>query len=360
MAAIADAFEEIFAAETGEPFPTDPFVQLREAVEAVLCSWSSERADRYRRLNAIPDDLGTAVTVQAMAFGNRGPDSGAGVGFTRNPADGRNELYVDYLPNAQGEDVVAGRRKALGLDELERRAPEAFRALVGARHTLETEFRDMEDFEFTVEDGRLQLLQARSGKRTPLAALRIACDLADEQLISRDEALARLDGLDLDTVEDLRLCVPPGAVPVARGTSAGTGVAVGALVFDPGRVEAVAATGRPVVLVRQTAETADIASLAEAAALVAVEGARTSHAAVVARQLGKVCVVACDGLAIDPSGRSARFGSEMLAEGDVVSVDGVSGEIYKGGFDVARERPEALLQRLAAWRADKDARSSLS
>jgi pyruvate,orthophosphate dikinase len=356
MAAIADAFEEVFAAETGEPFPVDPFVQLREAVEAVLRSWSSDRAARYRRLNAIPDDAGTAVTVQAMAFGNRGPESGAGVGFTRNPADGRNELYVDYLPNAQGEDVVAGRRKALGLDELERRAPEAFHALVGARHILETEFCDMEDFEFTVEDGHLQFLQARSGKRTPLAAVRIASDLVEEQLITRDEALARIAALDLDAIDDLRLRVPAGATPIVRGTAAGTGVAVGALVFDPDRLAVVASAGRPVILVRQAAETADIASLAEAAALVTVEGARTSHAAVVARQLGKVCVVACDGLVIDPSGRSARFGTEALNEGDVVSVDGVSGEIYRGALEIDRERPAALLERLALWRAEAAAK----
>ena len=201
---IAAAFEEEFESANGKPFPSDPNLQLEAAIEAVFRSWAGARAKSYRKLNRIPEDLGTAVIVQAMVFGNLGPDSGSGVGFTRNPSDGSNELYVDYLSNAQGEDVVSGRRRAMGLADLERRAPAAHRALIDARALLEREFRDVQDFEFTVEDGRLFLLQSRTGKRTPLAALRIAHDLAEEGLISAAEALERLQSIDLAAIENVR------------------------------------------------------------------------------------------------------------------------------------------------------------
>jgi pyruvate, orthophosphate dikinase len=350
LAAMADAFGEVFEATTGGGFPADPLVQLQAAIEAVFRSWASPRAQSYRKLNGIPDDLGTAATIQAMVFGNLGPGSGSGVGFTRNPADGTNAIYVDYLANAQGEDVVAGRRRAMDIAELERRAPAAHRALGEARTVLERELRDMEDFEFTVEEGRLFLLQTRTGKRTPLAALRIANDLVEEGIISRPEALARIAALDLDAIETVRLDPAAGQVAFARGTAASAGVATGAAVFDPERVAAMKERGQ-VVLVRESAETGDIAALSQAAALIAAEGARTSHAAVVARELGKVCIVGCERLVIDPSGQRARFGDETIAEGDVLTVDGATGEIYRGAVDVVRERPTALLDAVAAWRA---------
>jgi len=348
---IAHAFRDEFVSASGRQLPSEPRVQLKAAIQAVFRSWGSARAQSYRKLNGIPDDLGTAAMVQAMVFGNLGPDSGSGVGFTRNPADGSNEIYVDYLPNAQGEDVVAGRRRALGLEELERRAPDAYRSLIEARPLLEQEFRDVQDFEFTVEEGRLFLLQSRAGKRTPLAALRIAHDLAEEGLISIAEALARIDTVDLDAIENVRLKPAAGQMALARGISASAGVAIGAVAFDPQRVATLKQGGRPVILVRETADTGDIGALSEAAALVTAEGARTSHAAVVARQLGMVCIVGCEGLSIDPSRRKGAFGAQTLKEGEILSVDGATGEIYRGAIEVHRDRPTELLSKIEQWRA---------
>lgn len=347
---IAQAFEQEFENATGEPFPSDPHSQLIDAIAAVFRSWSSERAKSYRKLNGIPDDLGTAAMVQAMVFGNLGPSSGSGVGFTRNPADGRNELYVDYLPSAQGEDVVAGRCTAMGGAELQRRAPQAYRSLVEARPVLEQIFRDMEDFEFTVEEGQLFLLQSRSGKRTPLAALQIAHDLAEEDVISKPEAVGRLKRIDLETIERLRLQPAPGDKPLVRGTPASTGVAVGVVVFDPKRISTLKEREKSLILVRENLETGDIGALSEATALVTAEGARTSHAAVVARELGKVCIVGCGGLSIDASGRKGAFGQEIVKEGEILSVDGVKGDVYRGAMEIFRDRPTELLARIADWR----------
>jgi pyruvate,orthophosphate dikinase len=346
---LAEAFEQVYEAETGEPFPADLLVQIRGAVEAVLRSWSSERAASYRKLNGIPDDLGTAVTIQGMVYGNLGPTSGSGVGFTRSPADGSNALYVDFLANAQGEDVVAGRHRAGGLDELERRAPAAHRKLVEARGALEREFGDMQDFEFTVEDGRLFLLQARSGKRTPLAALRIARDMVAHGTISPAEGWAALAHIDLDAIEETRLQTGAGVAPIAVGTPAGVGVAVGAAEFDQERALQLGCSSGSIILVRQTADTADIAALAQAAGIVTVEGARTSHAAVVARQLGKPCIVACSGLVIDPSGRQATIGSAQIAEGDPISIDATTGQIFKGSLDIVRRSPLGLIAEARSW-----------
>jgi pyruvate,orthophosphate dikinase len=346
----AEAFKDEFQAATGKRFPPSPRTQLKSAIEAVLRSWSSPRAVSYRKLNRIPDDLGTAVIVQAMVYGNLSPASGSGVGFTRNPADGANELYVDYLSNAQGEDVVAGRRRAMALPELKQRAPAAYRALIAARPLLEQEFGDMQDFEFTVEENQLYLLQTRTGKRTPLAAARIACDLVAEGLITQADALARVDTIEIDALETESLRPEAGDAPIAHGTSASAGVAVGAVVFDPERVGALKHRGAPLILVRETAETGDIGALSEAAALVTAEGARTSHATVVARQLGKVCVVGCQGIMIDASGRKAKFGSETIEEGMIVSVDGARAEIYAGAVEMVKARPTELLAKIASWR----------
>ena len=341
--------EDALAAKWGRRLPSDPLQQTTAAVEAVLRSWSSERATVYRKLNGIPRDLGTAVTIQAMVFGNLGPTSGAGVGFTRNPATGANELYVDYLANAQGEDVVAGRRKALGLDELQHRAPTAYRELIDARGKLEHEFADMQDFEFTIEEGRLLMLQTRSGKRTPIAALRIAHDLVQEKLITPDVALERLRDIEIDAIEHVCFRNDGRQLPFLQGMSAGTGVAVGAAVFDPERATALQRSGTPAVLVRESAETGDIEALANAVALVTAQGARTSHAAVVARQLGKPCVVGCRGLVIDPSGRSAAIGDSKITEGEMLSVDGDGGIIYRGALEVIRSRPTELIEKIHSW-----------
>lgn len=358
--ALAEAFEDVFEAETGAPFPIDPYVQLRAAIEAVLSSWSSERAQSYRNLNAISDKLGTAVLVQAMAFGNLGPNSGAGVGFTRNPSDGTPGLYGDFVSNAQGEDVVSGRRRAEDLTVLESRAPEAYRTLVTACSELEREFGDMQDFEFTVEDGSLLLLQCRPGKRTPRAAMRIACDLVAEGLLDKAQALRLLDGIDFDSVVEERLALRVGAAAIARGTPAGSGVAVGVAVFDPKRVTEVQRRGARAILICKTAETADIAAINEAAALVTAQGARTSHAAVVARQLNKPCIVGVGPVDLDATLRAASFGAIRVAEGDPLSVDGSTGTIYAGEFEIQTSKAEPLIRELRAWQAEQGLTPRLS
>ncbi|MCC7271761.1 MAG: pyruvate, phosphate dikinase [Alphaproteobacteria bacterium] len=348
---LAGRYEECFETAVGRPMPADPLVQLEAAIDAVLRSWMSERARSYRALNAIADDMGTATIVQAMVFGNAGPDCGSGVGFTRSPADGGNALYVDYLPNAQGEDVVAGRRNALGAEEFERRSGDAYRQLLGIKDLLEREFADMQDFEFTVENGRLHMLQSRTGKRTPLAAMRIARDLVAEQVISPGDALARLAGIDLDAVDVMALDRSAAGAPIARAVAASTGVVVGVAVFDPGRVHEMRGRGKPVVLMREHAETGDIAALAEADALITAHGARTSHAAVVARQLGKVCLVGCASLRISPGHRGGSLGGVELKEGDLISADGGTGEIFLREMPVVAERPDALIATIRSWHA---------
>jgi len=339
---LSSVFEDLYEAEVGRPFPEDVGAQLRATVQAVLASWSSERARCYRELNKIPHTLGTAVTLQTMVFGNIGPTSGAGVAFTRDPATGSNEFYIDFLANAQGEDVVAGRQRASGLEELKRRTPGAYRALLSAKDVLEREFRDMQDFEFTVEEGQLHLLQSRAGKRTPLAALRIARDLVAA-------ALAMLTNVNIDDIEETRFQVPGGIAPIAVGTSAGLGVAVGRAVFDPDRVEVQSSGRHAVILVRPAAETADLAALSAAAGILTASGARTSHAAVVARQLGKPCIVACNGLSIDPSGRNAVIGAEQVAEGDLISIDATTGFVFKGQLEIVRRSPLELLAEVRGW-----------
>lgn len=349
LSELAASFEQAFRTLVGQEFPASPMVQFKASVEAILKSWMSERAQSYRKLNGISDKVGTAALVQTMVFGNSGFNSGSGVGFTRNPSDGTNTLYVDYLTNAQGEDVVSGRRNALGMEELERRAPDAYQALLSARGLLEQEFADMQDFEFTVEEGRLYMLQARSGKRTPLAALRIAHDLVDEKVIPPQAALKLLADVDLEAIEAVELAPSPGAQPIARGVPASAGVAVGAAVFDTSRVEEFKRQGKPVVLVREQTETSDIQALSNAEAFVTAHGARTSHAAVVARQLGKVCLVGCEALKIEASGRRGSFGSIAIQEGEPLTVDGTSGLVFRGEVPVKRVKPQELIDSILKW-----------
>lgn len=330
--------------------PEDPIKQLGRAIEAVFRSWRSDRAVEYRRLNGIDEDFGTAVTVQTMVFGNAGGRSGAGVGFTRNPSTGENQAYVDFLFNAQGEDVVSGRRNVLGMEELRRVLPDAYDELGRAALRLESEFRDLQDFEFTIEEGRLYLLQTRTGKRTPWAAVQIAVALVDEGLIEPDVALARLADYDLDTITRRRMTSGPTAEPLATAHSAGTGVAAGAIALDLDTARSLAAERTPVILVRDTLSTDDVAGLAVASGVLAAHGGRTSHAAVVARQLGLVCLVGCTGLRLDAARRCCTIGSAVLSEGDFVSLDGDGGGVYAGAIDVVEERPVEALEKIAAWR----------
>ncbi len=346
-----------YAREAGRPFPQDPTAQLSEAITAVLASWQAPKAVAYRRVNHLPDTLGTAVTVQTMVFGNAGGHSGAGVGFTRDPATGEPHLWVDFLFNAQGEDVVSGRRSAHGHDALASVLPSAWTALQEAAHQLEQHLGDMQDFEFTVQDGQLYMLQTRNGKRTPQAAARIALDLFDEGLITAEVARQRTAGLTPAMLSRTVVVADSGAqttqpLPaIGHAATASSGVACGEIAFDEARARARQAAGATVILLRRDAETSDIAALEAAQGLLTARGARTSHAAVVARQMGKVCLVGCAALHIDEAQRTATFDAPTsapvtLREGDVLTLDGNEGRIYAGAVRTVVEAPTELLARL--------------
>jgi len=328
--------------------PEDPAEQLRAAANAVYRSWNRPRARTYRRLEKLEDLHGTAVTVQAMVYGNRGLTSGAGVAFSRDPSTGAAAPVVDVLLDAQGEDVVSGNRTPETEQAIERTFPAVAIQLRDTLALLERDFADVQDVEFTIEDARLWILQTRSAKRTPQAALRFAIDFVDEGLIAPDEALRRLDGLDLDALS--RKTLVRGGAPVARGIGASLGIAVGRAAFDPASAVRLAADDEPVILVRPDTSTADVAGFAAAAGIVTAVGGRTAHAALVARQMAKPCVVGCTGLVVDLAGRHAQFGGAQVAEGDWLSIDGEAGTIHLGKAEVVVERPEAELDRLSQWR----------
>jgi pyruvate,orthophosphate dikinase len=358
---ITREFLELFESLAGRPFPQEPLVQLTGAIEAVFRSWQSPRAAEYRRLHSLNDRAGTAVTVQAMVYGNMGGTSGSGVAFSRNPTTGENLLYLDYLANAQGEDVVSGRYPLQDSSSLQQTMPELYRQLRQIGRQLEMLFRDAQDFEFTVQEGRLYLLQSRRAKRTPWAALRIACELVQEGLIDEAMALKHLAGYDLDSIENVRLSSPTEP-PLCGGIPASAGVAVGAIVFDSETAVRSATAGRPALLLRAEIATTDIAGLAAAAGVLTTCGGRTSHAAVLARQLNKVCIVGCRELDIDAPRRGCRLGGRWFHEGDVLTLDGQSGAVYAGRLDVITEKPLKYLQEINRWKAhlaDKSAEASV-
>jgi pyruvate,orthophosphate dikinase len=339
----------LFEQGAGRPFPADPMTQLTQAAAAVFASWDAPKATAYRQLNLLDDNAGTAVTVQTMVFGNAGGGSGAGVGFTRDPATGERVLYFDFCFNGQGEDVVAGRRTLTDSDRMRRTLPAAYAALEAARARLEVLFCDAQDFEFTVQDGRLFLLQTRRAQRTPLAALRIAVDMVEEGLIKPDQAMARLRTVDLDAATRTRFALPLPDV-LAEAVVAGPGVAVGPIALDAVAAERMAEAGTPPILVRPETATSDILGMVRAAGILTAAGSRTSHAAVVARQLGKTCLVGCTGLTINLEHRTCRIGERALREGEPISLDGNTGMIYPGALAVLTERPERELAAVAAWK----------
>jgi pyruvate,orthophosphate dikinase len=349
MRALAKRCLETYEATVGKPFPQDPRAQLLAAVGAVFDSWRSRKAAAYRALNAIDDSLGTAATVQQMVYGNTGARSGAGVGFTRNPATGEPARYVDFLFNAQGEDVVSGRRSGDGDRVLGDVLPDVQRELDAAAALLERDLGDMQEFEFTVQDGRLFLLQTRNGKRTPLAAARIAVDMVNEGLLTREAALDRLHGVDLGRVARDRRISDADEV-LAHGIPAGPGIASGPIALDPQAALRYARSGTPPILVRETPSTEDIQGLASAAGLLTLDGARTAHAAVVARQLGKACVLSCRELAIDAPSARCTIGGTPFAQGDTITVDGDRGEVLRGTTKVVVEPARELLDAIDAWR----------
>jgi pyruvate,orthophosphate dikinase len=336
LAELVEAYKQLIRDETGEDFPQSPAEQLRRAILAVFGSWNGKRARLYRRREHIPDDLGTAVTVQRMVFGNLGPDSGSGVAFTRDPATGRSGLYGDYLPNAQGEDVVAGIRNTVPLAELERLDPRSYEDLLTHMRTLERHYRDLCDIEFTIERGTLWMLQTRVGKRTAEAAFAIAAELTDEGLVTPDEALARVGGDELARLMFPRFDAFATAEALAHGIPASPGAAVGAAVFDSAEAVRRAAAGEKVVLVRQETTPDDLPGMIAAQAVLTSRGGKTSHAAVVARGMGKVCVCGAEELAVDTEARrfTTRAGT-VVDEGTVISVDGSAGAVYPGAVPLA-------------------------
>jgi pyruvate,orthophosphate dikinase len=344
-------FIEIASRASGHRPPEDPLDQLDAAALAVYGSWESARAREYRQINGLHDLAGTAVTVQAMVFGNRGNRSGAGVAFSRNPATGANEPYVDFLFDAQGEDIVSGRRTPGDASLLAKWLPDIARDLAVASRRLEQELKDVQDIEFTIEAGKLYFLQTRSAKRTPRAALRIAVDLVREGVIAPAEALRRLEGVDLERAGVARL--RGKATPLATAISASPGVASGRIALDSETARRMAEDGAPVILVRREPSTDDIAGFNVAAGILTMVGGRTAHAAVVARQLGKACLVGCNSLEIDENNRRIRLaGGRELSEGDWLSIDGESGNISSGRAEIVIERPEAELAELKHWSAN--------
>jgi pyruvate,orthophosphate dikinase len=349
LRALTLAMLERYHTLTGEAFPADPHEQLVAAAEAVFRSWDAPKAASYRRMNDISDDAGTAVTVQTMVFGNAGGYSGAGVGFTRNPATGQRELYFDFQFNGQGEDVVAGRHKLRDNDRLRLVLPVVWARLNDICRALEALFGDAQDFEFTVQSGTLHLLQARRAKRTDWAALAIAVDMVNEGVLTPAQGLARLDGIDLNSIVRTSFAAPlPATLAVAQVAS--MGVASGAIALDSDAVKSLSGQGAPAILVRRDTVTSDIEGMAVAAGILTASGGRTSHAAVVARQLGKVCLVACPGLEIDVVHRQCRIGGMRLKEGDFLSLDGNTGAVHAGRLTPVSERPDGALAAVAGWR----------
>ncbi|MGI5255952.1 pyruvate, phosphate dikinase [Streptomyces angustmyceticus] len=330
---VVERFKEIIRRTANEDFPQAPATQLRRAVRAVFRSWNGERAKVYRRREHIADDLGTAVTVQAMVYGNLGSDSGTGVAFTHDPATGREGLYGDYLPNAQGEDVVSGVRDAVPLRELERIDPASFHQLQRCLRTLTKRYRDMCDTEFTIERGRLWMLQTRIGKRTAEAAFLIAARFVDEGVITPDEVLDRVTGEQLGRLMFPRFDVTRTEPPLAVGIPASPGAAVGAAVFDSAEAVRRAGLGENVVLVRRETSPDDLPGMIAARAVLTGRGGKTSHAAVVARGMGRVCVCGTETLTVDPSDRAfTTADGTRVGEGTVISVDGTTGAVHLGAL----------------------------
>jgi pyruvate,orthophosphate dikinase len=323
-------FEALVRRRAGRDFPQDPLEQLDAARDAVFRSWMNDRAIYYRRQNRIPDDLGTAVSVQAMVFGNMGDTSATGVGFTRNPATGENAFYGEFLTNAQGEDVVAGVRTPLPIAELEKAMPEAYRELQAITRRLEQHYRDVQDFEFTIQDGRLFLLQTRTGQRTGTAAVRIAVEMANEGLITKQEAILRVTPAHVDQCLHPRLDPKAKLDVIARGLAASPGAAVGRAVFDADTAAAWAARKERVVLVRKETTPDDIHGIDAAEGILTATGGYTSHAAVVTRGMGKPCVAGAGMVKVDEKGRRFEADGRVVKEGDWISLDGTLGRVIVG------------------------------
>ena len=351
---LAGQFKAEYKAKIGEDFPSDPKEQLMGAIKAVFRSWDNPRANVYRRDNDIPYSWGTAVNVQSMAFGNMGDDCGTGVAFTRDPATGAKGLFGEFLTNAQGEDVVAGVRTPMHISEMEQKFPEAFAEFNKVCKTLEDHYRDMQDMEFTVEHGKLYMLQTRNGKRTAQAALKIACDLVDEGMRTEEEAVAMIDPRNLDTLLHPQFDAKAlkAATPIGKGLGASPGAACGKIVFTAEDAVEWADKGEKVVLVRLETSPEDITGMKAAQGILTVRGGMTSHAAVVARGMGECCVSGCSAINMDEANKKFELGGKTFVEGDVISIDGTTGNIYDGAIATVDAQIAGEFGRIMAW-ADK-------
>ena len=337
---LVEMYKKVYFEEKHEEFPQDPMKQLELAIKAVFESWNNPRAMIYRKLNDIPHDLGTAVNVQSMVFGNMGDKSGTGVAFTRNPADGENKLFGEFLINAQGEDVVAGIRTPNEISELKDIMPEVYSQFVDATKKLEHHYKDMQDIEFTIENERLFLLQTRAGKRTAHAAINVAVDLVDENLISKEEAIMRIEPNQLDQL--LHPMFEPKALAdaqiIAKGLPASPGAASGKIYFHADDVVAAKARGEKSILVRQETSPEDIEGMVAAEGILTARGGMTSHAAVVARGMGKCCVAGCSEIRVDETSKIIKVKNEIIKEGEFISLDGSAGTVYRG--EIIKIQPE--------------------
>ena len=351
---LAGQFKAEYKAKIGEDFPSDPKEQLMGAIKAVFRSWDNPRANVYRRDNDIPYSWGTAVNVQSMAFGNMGDDCGTGVAFTRDPATGAKGLFGEFLTNAQGEDVVAGVRTPMHIQEMEQKFPDAFKEFTEVCKTLEDHYRDMQDMEFTVEHGKLYMLQTRNGKRTAQAALKIACDLVDEGMRTEEEAVAMIDPRNLDTLLHPQFDAKAlkAATPIGKGLGASPGAACGKIVFTAEDAVEWADRGEKVVLVRLETSPEDITGMKAAQGILTVRGGMTSHAAVVARGMGECCVSGCSAINMDEANKKFELGGKTFVEGDVISIDGTTGNIYDGAIATVDAQIAGEFGRIMAW-ADK-------
>ena len=354
LAELASQFKAEYKEKIGADFPDDPIEQLMGAIKAVFRSWDNPRANVYRRMNDIPYSWGTAVNVQSMAFGNMGDDCGTGVAFTRNPATGEKKLFGEFLTNAQGEDVVAGVRTPMPIAEMADKFPEAFAQFEGVCKTLEDHYRDMQDMEFTVEHGKLYMLQTRNGKRTAAAALKIACDLVDEGMISEQEAVAMIDPRNLDSLlhPQFEAAALKKATPVGSALAASPGAACGRIVFTAEDAKEWAANGEKVVLVRLETSPEDIEGMAASQGILTVRGGMTSHAAVVARGMGTCCVSGCGDIKMDEANKQFTLSGRTYHEGDWISLDGSTGNIYGEAIPTVDASIGGEFGRIMAW-ADK-------
>ena len=350
LLALIEKYKALYRAEKGEDFPADPKTQLIEAVKAVFRSWNNERAISYRRMNNIPGSWGTAVNVQSMVFGNMGDDCGTGVAFTRDPANGTNKLYAEFLMNAQGEDVVSGVRTPQTIDQMKDTDPASYEKLVGIAKTLERHYKDMQDMEFTIEKGRLYMLQTRNGKRAAQAALKIAVDLVKEGLCTKEEALLKIDPKQLNSLlhPNFDAAALKAATPVARGIDASPGAATGGVVFTAERAKELAKAG-PVILVRKFTSPEDIEGMAAAQGILTSTGGKTSHAAVVAKGMGTCCVAGCSELVVYEEDKYCTIAGHRLSEGDFISINGDTGHVYLGSIPTVEAAGNEDYQTIMQW-----------